>query len=170
MSAEELGAEEFARLAQPAYEYLRRIEPFLLGGGGSEGEPRFAHLPRGARRRLEALFTNGEIDMGCQFGLYNTAVAIETGRFPETAENIIFPAQGMIKNKNFIGIPRNAPNPAAALVLANYLSSPENQISKLETIGYPLGVDADLLSSEICRPRPSRRAPSLAGLRLRRAR
>ena len=55
---------------------------------------------------------------------------------------------GMIKNKNFIGVPINAPNPAAAMVLANLLSSPENQISKLGAIGYVLGIDADLLSPE----------------------
>ena len=162
MSAEELGAEEFARLAQPAYEYLRRLEPFLLGGGGSEGDRGSPIYPEDPAA-LEALFTNGEIDMGCQFGLYNTAIATETGRFPETAENIVFPAQGMIKNKNFIGIPSNAPHPAAALVLANYLASPENQISKLVTIGYPLGVDADLLSTEM-QAQAVESAPSLAGL------
>ena len=161
-SAEEMGAEEFTRLAQPAYDYLRRIEPFLLGGGGSEGDRGSPIYPEDPAA-LEALFVNGEIDMGCQFGLYNTAISIETGSYPETAENIIFPAQGMIKNKNFIGIPSNAPHPAAALVLANYLSSPENQLSKLVTIGYQLGVDPDLLGAED-QARVQEEAPSLVGV------
>jgi putative spermidine/putrescine transport system substrate-binding protein len=95
--------------------------------------------------------------------LYNTAVSIETGRFPETAENIIFPREGMIKNKNFIGVPINAPNPAAAMVLANYLASPENQLSKLVTIGYQLGVDPDLLD-EGDQAAIEEQAPSLAGV------
>ncbi len=162
MNASDLGAEEFARLAKPAYDYLKRIEPFLLGGGGSEGNRGSPIYPEDDAA-LEALFTNGEIDMGCKFGMFNTAIAIETGKFPETAENIVFPKEGMIKNKNFIGIPLNAPNPAAALVLADYLSSPANQISKLATIGYTMGVDADLLSPEDQQAALDI-APSLAGL------
>ncbi|MGL4608989.1 MAG: ABC transporter substrate-binding protein [Trueperaceae bacterium] len=158
-NASELGAAEFTRLAEPAYDYLKRIEPSLLGG--NSGEVIYPEDDAG----LEALFSNGEIDMGCKFGLYNTTLAIETGVFPESAENIIFPKEGMIKNKNFIGIPFNAPNPAAALVLANYLASPENQISKLATIGYALGVDADLLKGED-QVEAAEVAPSLAGVTL----
>lgn len=162
LSAEELGAEEFTRIAKPAYEYLKRIEPFLLGGGGAEGNRGSPIYPED-QTALEALFINGEIDMGCQFGMYNTAIATETGRFPETTQNIIFPEGGMIKNKNFIGIPLNAPNPAATLVLADYMSSPENQVSKLVTIGYTMGVDPDLLSEEE-RAVAESDAPSLAGI------
>ena len=147
LSADALGADEFLRLATPGYEYLQRIEPFLLGGGGADGRRGSPIYPED-QNGLEALFTNGEIDMACQFGMYNTAVSVETGQFAETAENVIFPTTGMIKNKNFIGVPVNAPNPAAAMVLANLLSSPENQISKLGAIGYVLGIDADLLSPE----------------------
>ena len=147
LSADALGAEEFLRLATPGYEYLQRIEPFLLGGGGADGRRGSPIYPED-QNGLEALFINGEIDMACQFGMYNTAVSVETGKFAETAENVIFPTTGMIKNKNFIGVPINAPNPAAAMVLANLLSSPENQISKLGAIGYVLGIDADLLSPE----------------------
>ena len=134
-------------MAAPGYEYLQRIEPFLLGGGGADGRRGSPIYPED-QNGLEALFVNGEIDMACQFGMYNTAVSVEDGSFAETVENVIFPAEGMIKNKNFIGVPINAPNPAAAMVLANVLSSPENQISKLGAIGYVLGIDADLLSPE----------------------
>jgi putative spermidine/putrescine transport system substrate-binding protein len=161
-SADELGAEAFTRLAEPAYEYLRRIEPFLLGGSGNEGERGSPIYPEDDAA-LEALFVNGEIDMGCKFGLFNTTTSTESGKFPETARNIIFPKEGMIKNKNFIGIPANAPHPAAALVLANYLASPDNQISKLATIGYPLGIDPELLSAEE-QEAALEAAPDLAGL------
>ena len=164
LNAEDLGAEEFARLTQPAYDYLKNIEPFLLGGGGADGERGSPIYPEDDSA-LEALFTNGEIDMGCKFGMYGTATNIENGTFSETTENIIFPTSGMIKNKNFIGVPANSPNPAAAMVLVNYLSSPENQISKLATIGYNLGVDADLLSAEQ-QAEATEVAPSLAGITL----
>ncbi|MBA2666045.1 MAG: ABC transporter substrate-binding protein [Trueperaceae bacterium] len=161
-AADALGVDEFIRITQPGYEYLQRIEPFLLGGGGSDGMRGSPIYPED-QNGLEALFVNGEIDMACQFGMYNTAVSIETGRFAETAENVIFPAQGMIKNKNFIGVPINAPNPAAAMVLANVLASPENQISKLGTIGYVLGIDADLLTAEQ-QAEIDAVAPSLVGI------
>lgn len=164
MNADELGPEEFARLTQPAYDYLKNIEPFLLGGGGADGERGSPIYPEDDSA-LEALFTNGEIDMGCKFGMYGTATNIENGTFSVTTENIIFPSSGMIKNKNFIGVPANAPNPAAAMVLANYLSSPENQISKLGAIGYNLGVDGDLLSAED-QEAATGVAPSLAGVTL----
>jgi putative spermidine/putrescine transport system substrate-binding protein len=161
-SADDLGAAEFTRLAKPAFDYLKGIGPFLLGGGGSDAQRGSPIYPEDDAA-LEARFTNGEIDMGCKFGLFNTTTAIETGKFPATTKNIIFPAEGMIKNKNFIGIPLNAPHPAAALVLANYLASPENQISKLAVIGYPLGVDPELLSEEDQKA-AIKAAPDLAGL------
>ena len=162
LSADALGAEEFLRISRPGYEYLQRIEPFLLGGGGADGQRGSPIYPED-QNGLEALFINGEIDMACQFGMYNTAVSVETGSFPETAENIIFPTDGMIKNKNFIGVPINAPNPAAAMVLANLLASPENQISKLGAIGYVLGIDADLLDAET-QAQIDEVAPSLMGI------
>ncbi len=144
--ASEFTPEEFARLIAPGFEYLRRIEPFLLGGGGSDGNRGSPIYPENDQA-LEALFTNGEIDMGCEFGIFTVATNIDNGSFPETVEQVVFPENGMIKNKNFITIPLNAPHPAAALVLADYLSQPENHISKLATIGYSLGVDAPLLSA-----------------------
>jgi putative spermidine/putrescine transport system substrate-binding protein len=69
----------------------------------------------------------------------------------------------MIKNKNFIAVAVNAPNPAAAMVLADVLTSPENQISKLEMIGYPIGIDADLLDDAL-QAEVEAVAPSLMGV------
>lgn len=162
LSADALGAEEFVRLATPGYEFLQRIEPFLLGGGGADGQRGSPIYPED-QNGLAALFVNGEIDMMCRFGMYNTAIQVENGAFPETAENIIFPTDGMLKNKNFIGVPLNAPNPAAAMVLANVLASVDNQISKLGVIGYPLGIDAALLSADV-QAEIDAVAPSLMGI------
>ena len=153
---------EFTRLVEPGFEYLRSIEPFLLGGGGSDGSrgsPVYPETPAAN----EAQFTNGEVDMACVFGIYNVAVRVENGTFADSVQNIIFPSSGMIANKNFIAIPANAPNPASALVLANLLSEPGNQISKLATIGYPLGIDPPLLSSAE-QQRVNSEAPSLRGV------
>lgn len=131
---------EFAKLTKPGFEYLKRIEPLLLGG-----ENPIYPQNQGAN---QALFNNGEVDMGCEFGLYIVDAKKKTGAFSETTETLAFPKNGMIKNKNFLAIPANAPHPAAALVLANVMSTVELQISKLKDIGYPLGIDTWKLSEQ----------------------
>ena len=134
-SIDELGAVELARLAAPGFEYLKEIEPFLLGG--PQGAVRYPEDAAAA----EGLFRNSEIHINCGFGLYAVATKRADGSYPQTAEEIIFPAGNMIKNKNYLAIPANAPNPAASLVFANYMSSVEAQVTKLELVGYPAGID-----------------------------
>jgi len=138
-SAESLGAAEITRLLTPGFEYLKRIEPNLLGGS----DPVY---PKDQNVN-ETLVASGEVDMACRFGTSAVHTGISNGTLPPTTENHIFPAGYMIGNKNFIGIPGNAPHPAAALVLANHLASPDSQISRLETIGWEIGIDAPKLSA-----------------------
>ncbi|MDP1731874.1 MAG: ABC transporter substrate-binding protein [Devosia sp.] len=141
-SLEELGVDELARIAAPGFEYLKSIEPLLLGGPtGTVRYPEDASAAQG-------LFRNSETHMYCEFGLYGVATNRATGNYPQTAEEIVFPENAMIKNKNYLAIPANAPNPAAALVFANYMASVDAQASKLETIGYPAGIDPWKLTVE----------------------
>lgn len=148
-------ATEFSALIKPGFDYLKRIEPFLLG----QGTPIYPQN----QAANQALFNNGEVDMGCEFGLYLVANLRETGAFSETTETVIFPKEGMIKNKNFIAVPSNAPHPAASMVLANILSSMDLQLSKLKEIGYPLGIDIGTLS-ETQKATVSKVAPSHFGV------
>jgi putative spermidine/putrescine transport system substrate-binding protein len=69
------------------------------------------------------------------------ATGLNNGTYPEGAEAFVFPEGNMIKNKNYLAIPANAPNPAAAMVMANYMTSVEAQASKLKFTGMPPGVD-----------------------------
>ncbi len=154
--------EELAQLITPGFEYLRRIEPFLLGGSGQEGVRGNPIYPENQAAN-EAFFINGEVDMLCQQGAFTAAIGVQNGRFPETVENIVFPEGNMLANKSFIAIPSTAPNPAAALVLANVLSSPQSHISKLGALGYFPGVDVPLLSDAQQRE-VDEAAPSLRGL------
>ena len=158
----EVDPEAFARIVTPGFEYLRRIEPFLLGGGGVAGERGNPIYPE-TEVANETFLNNGEVDMQCQFGYFSAAIGIANGSYAPSVENIIFPTSGMITNKSFITIPVNAPHPAAALVLANLLSSPENQVSKLAALGYAPGVDVSLLS-EAQQQAVSEAAPDLRGV------
>ncbi|MBS3849826.1 ABC transporter substrate-binding protein [Devosia sp. BSSL-BM10] len=141
-SLDELGAAELARLIAPGLEYLKNIEPLLLGG--DSGTPRYPE----DSNALDGLFLNGEVNFNCKFGLYAVATGLSQGTYPEAAQEFVFPEGNMIKNKNYLAIPANAPNPGAALVLADYMSTVEAQISKLEFTGMPAGIDPWLLSDE----------------------
>lgn len=141
-SVDEMGAEELARLITPGLEYLKELEPLLLGAQG--GNARYPE-DNGA---LDGLFLNGEVDIACKFGLYAVATGLNNGTYPEGAEAFVFPVGNMIKNKNYLAIPANAPNPAASLVLTNYMASVESQATKLKFTGMPPGVDPWKLSDE----------------------
>jgi len=138
-SIDDLGAEELARLITPGMEYLKDLEAFLPGG--KSGNARYPE----DNKALEGMFLNGEVDFACKFGLYAVATGLRDGTYPEGAEAFVFPEGAMIKNKNYLAIPSNAPNPAAALVMANYMTSVEAQVSKLKFTGMPPGVDPWML-------------------------
>lgn len=141
-SIDDLGAEELARLVKPGMEYLKSIEPLLLDANG--GKPRYPE----DIAALDGLFLNGEVYFNCKFGLYAVHTGLLTGTYPEQAEAFVFPKGLMIANKNYLAIPINSPNPASALLLANYMASVESQASKLQNAGMPVGIDIWKLSSE----------------------
>lgn len=141
-SIDEVGAEELARLIAPGIEYLKELEPLLLGA--QSGNARYAE----DNSALDGLFLNGEIDMSCKFGLYAVATGLANGTYPEGAEAFIFPEGNMIKNKNYIAVPANAPNPAAAMVLIDFMTTVEAQASKLQFTGMPPGIDPWKLTAD----------------------
>jgi putative spermidine/putrescine transport system substrate-binding protein len=158
-----LAPDEVARLLEPGFTYLRALEPFLLGGGGAEGVRGAPVYPPSAAA-WERLLATGEIDLACEDNVFHAQTAVERGRLPESVRAIVFPEGAMRVNKSFLTIPANAPHPAAALLLADHLSSFESQVSKLDAIGYPLGLDLARLSSEqravVAAASPDLRGPS----------
>lgn len=159
--AKELGVDNFIKATKSGFEFLKRIEPFLLGGGGRDGARGNPIYPNDQNANA-TLLVNGQVDMACRFGKYYAAVDIAAGRLPKTVQNVIFPQGGMISNKNYVVIPSNSPSPAAALVLANLLASLDNQVSKLQQIGYVMGIDTAKLSTAE-RDMAAKAAPPLPG-------
>lgn len=141
-SFEELGGAELARLMKPGFEYLKSIEPLLYGA--QSGEPRYPENDG----ELDNLFLNTEVNFNCKFGIYGTHTGLITGTYPEQAEEFIFPAGQMIKNKNYLAVPLNSPNPAAALVAVNYFSSVQSHADKLKIAAMPVGLDTWRLNAE----------------------
>ncbi len=139
---DELGSAELARLMEPGIEYLKSLEPLLLGGAA--GNPRY---PENSDE-LDNLFLNSEVHFDCKFGVFANHNGLITGTYPEQAEEMIFPVGNMIKNKNYLTVPLNSPHPAAALVAINYFSSVDAQASKLQAAGMPVGLDLWRLNDE----------------------
>ena len=110
----------FERNAPALWEYLNDIEPYLWQQGES--------YPRDLAA-LDTLFERGEVDFTMSFTQTNAATRIANGRYPETVESFVM-TDGSLFNTHFTAIPFNAPNTAGALVLSNFLMSPEAQYSK----------------------------------------
>ncbi len=134
-SASAIGVSELARLMAPGLAFLRSLQPHLLHD--DNGDVHYLADAIAADRH----FRDGDIHFTCAFGTYKTASRITTGRYPDTAEAMIFPKDLMIRTKTFLAIPASAAHPAAALVFANYMASVDAQASKLRVVGYPPGVD-----------------------------
>jgi len=102
------------------WSYLREMKPYLWRRGET--------FPEGVAQ-LHQMFANNEVD----FSMSNNDGEVDNkaihGVLPDASRGYVFDA-GTIQNSHYLGIPINAPNPAAALVLANFLISPEAQLEK----------------------------------------
>lgn len=141
-SLETLGGDELARLITPGLQYLKTIAPLLADY--NNGNVRYPE----DTAALDGMFLNGEVHFNCKFGLFAVATSLANGSYPEQAEEFIFPAGNMIKNKNYLAMPINSPNPASALVMINYMSSVEAQATKLKATGMPVGIDPWKISGQ----------------------
>jgi putative spermidine/putrescine transport system substrate-binding protein len=78
---------------------------------------------------LHRLFANGEIDFTMSNNQNEVVIKVRQGILPATARPLLL-RDGTIANTHYLGIPANAPNAAAAMVVANFLLSPEAQLEK----------------------------------------
>ncbi|HSR71018.1 MAG TPA: ABC transporter substrate-binding protein, partial [Kiloniellales bacterium] len=75
------------------------------------------------------LLDDGELDIAISFYPADAASLIESGRLPKSARSFVLEG-GTIGNTHFVAIPFNAQAKAAAMVVANFLMSPEAQARK----------------------------------------
>ncbi len=102
------------------FAFLRTVSPYFWRNGATY-PPDVAALHR--------LFANNEIDFTMTNNLNEVASKIRLGVLPPTARPLLL-RDGTIANAHFVGIPFNAPNAAGAMVVANFLLSPEAQLEK----------------------------------------
>ncbi|MGE3841264.1 MAG: ABC transporter substrate-binding protein [Vicinamibacterales bacterium] len=78
---------------------------------------------------MHRLFANAEIDFTMSNNQNEVVSKVRQGILPSTSRAVVLD-EGTIANAHYLGIPFNAPNPAGAMVLANFLLSPEAQLEK----------------------------------------
>lgn len=78
---------------------------------------------------VSQMFASGELDFAMSFSNADLDIKIAEKVFKNTVRPLI-PKAGSIQNTNYVGIPFNATNKEVALVVANFLISPEAQAAK----------------------------------------
>jgi len=130
----------FTRATAPLWAYLEALHPRLWRGGKV--------FPASGTQQLQSL-DDGELDIAISFYPSDAASMIVNGRLPETARVFVLDG-GTIGNTHFVAIPYNANAKEGAMVVANFLMSPEAQARKqsLEAWGDQTVLAMDKLSPQ----------------------
>lgn len=110
--------DKFAR----CWDTLNEIEPSLWREGQTYPE---------SHARQQDLFANGEVYFDMAYNPAEASSLVESGKFPETTRTFVFDS-GTIANTHYVAIPYNSAHKAGAMVVANFLLSPEAQHSKAD--------------------------------------
>ncbi|MCU0498232.1 MAG: ABC transporter substrate-binding protein [Anaerolineae bacterium] len=120
----------YAEWAPRLWDYLNVWETNLWRGG--ETYP-------ATENELLQLFANGEVDFALTQATSGAETYISQGLIPETSRAFTL-TEYAIGDYNYVAIPRNATNKAAALIVANLLLRPDRQAGHiLPESGFGLG-------------------------------
>jgi putative spermidine/putrescine transport system substrate-binding protein len=114
--------------AAKTWQMLNDVKPCLWREGATYPE---------SSTQLNELLAQGEVWISMNYSPTHAANEIEKGTYPESIRTWVFDT-GTIGNTNYVTIPLNSPNKAAAMVAANFLLSPEAQYeaAKPEVTGW----------------------------------
>lgn len=124
--------------AAPLFAFLDELHPNLWRGGKAYPQ----NYPD-----MKQKLADGELDIIFAFNPSEASAGIAAGELPDTVRSFTYPG-GTLGNTHFVAIPYNAAAKAGALVLANFLISPEAQLRKQdpEIWGDPTVLSMDKLS------------------------
>ncbi|NPV30085.1 MAG: ABC transporter substrate-binding protein [Firmicutes bacterium] len=122
------------------WNYCNEMKPYLWRSGKTYPSTIAA---------LHQLFADGEVDFTMTYNPAEISCMIKNGLLSDTVRTFVWD-RGTIGNTHFLAIPFNAPNKAGAMVLANFLLSPEAQLSKYDpkNWGDMLALDVSKLEPE----------------------
>ena len=116
------GDADFDVVTAPVWDYLDRIHPDLWRSG---------RVFATDVARLKTLFADGETSLAMTFNPGEASSAILEGQFQESVRSFVLD-YGSIGNAHFVAIPYNANAKSGAMVVANFLMSPEAQARKAD--------------------------------------
>jgi putative thiamine transport system substrate-binding protein len=112
--------QDFDSATAPLWAFLDELHPHLWRSGRA-----FPSNSADLRRAMG----DGEISIALSFSTTEASGAIANYELPDTVRTYVHDS-GMIGNMSFMAIPYNAEHKAGAMVVANYLLSPESQAKK----------------------------------------
>jgi putative spermidine/putrescine transport system substrate-binding protein len=112
----------YNQAAAKTFDLLHRLSPFLWRQGKTYPESPI---------RLAQLFADHEIDFCFSYHPAEASKQIHDGLFPDSVRTFVFD-EGTIANTHFVAIPFNAKDKEGAMVLADFLISPEAQLKKAD--------------------------------------
>jgi len=118
----DFSAEKYARYSAALWDYVNRIKPYLWNQGES--------FPQDVAQ-MHQLYINGELWFTMSNNDAEVDNKIERGVFNEDSRAYV-PEFGTIQNSHYLGIVKHSASRAAAMVVANFLISPEAQFRKLQ--------------------------------------
>ncbi len=113
-------AASFAETTAPLWRYLDALHPHLWRGGEA--------FPASGPAQQQML-NDGALDIALSFHPPEVSALIADGQLPQSARIFVLD-EGTIGNTHFVAIPYNASAKAGAMVVANFLMSPEAQAKK----------------------------------------
>ncbi len=131
---------DYTAATAPLWEFLDGLTPHLWRQGRA--------YPQSGPRQIQ-MMADGEIDLAISFSPGEASTAIANGELPDTVRSFVMEG-GTIGNASFVAIPYNANAKAGAMVLANFLLSPEAQAraQNPDVLGYGTVLAMDKLSAE----------------------
>jgi putative thiamine transport system substrate-binding protein len=115
-----VGSAQFESVTAPLWAFLDALHPHMWRGGS--GQPQSAP-------EMKRLLADREIFISLSFNPSEASNAIATGELPESIRTYVHDG-GTIGNTHFLAIPFNSSATEGAMVLANFLLSPEAQARK----------------------------------------
>lgn len=110
----------FTEVTAPLWAWLDEIQPVLWRQGRD--------FPK-SYPQMKQMLADGELGIIFAFNPAEASAAIATGELPDTVRSFVF-SGGTLGNTHFVAIPFNAANKAGAMVVADFLISPEAQLRK----------------------------------------
>lgn len=131
---------QFGEVTAPLFSMLDEMHPNLWRSART--------FPKN-KEALRQLLADNEIDIAFAFSPAEASNAIANNELPDTVRSFVF-SKGTLGNTHFVAIPYNSGAKEGALVLANFLISPEAQQRKQDPNiwGDPTVLDVTTLDEE----------------------